>query len=332
MDKNLLSAFRIILIASVCVVYPLDDSLNITNNPVYHDSVPLHKRRGRRSAKRQPLRLDLAYNQYPAPDKPITILIHGTRLPVPLMALIPGLTRQVITPVGLHQVSYVGWTYHFARMATILTKADSDQFPLENFYLFGWSGTLSVEERERAGEHLYRYLRLLRDDERYKKTPITLIALSHGGNTAINTAAAALKAQDTTLRIDRLVLCCCPIQAINQHLIASPLFKQVFHLFSFHDLLQIIDPQSIYHSKANNSPFFSERTFSTPADNLIQAEIRWSKRATLSHIDFALPAFIRRLPALLKLLENTNSLQSLQKNRAGTYCLVINRDLKKQKK
>ena len=239
----------------------------------------------------------------PTSSKPITILIHGTCLP--LMASLPGLSQQMRTPSGLCRVSSLNDWYHYARLARLLNSGSRRRFPLDNAYVFGWSGALSFKERKKAAESLYHAIRAIRNDPLSAKTPITLITVSHGGNVALNLAALTQEHNDTSLKINRLILLCCPVQDATQEYVNAPLFERVFHLYSSQDLIQIIDPQGFYAEDDTGhsaSSFFSERIFKNAHSHVIQAEIR-RRRRSLAHVDFAFPYFIKRLPIILKKLE-----------------------------
>jgi hypothetical protein len=275
---------------------------------------------------------ELASDEMPTPDKPITILIHGTRMPPPLMMTVPGLARQITTPSGLHRASKVDFTYLFSRLAHTYDAVDHEQYPLENSYLFGWSGALSFTSRKKAAERLYGYLRQIRNDVRYKNTPITIITVSHGGNVGLNLGAVAQEKGDTTLAIDRLVLLCSPIQDATEKYANSPIFKKVYHLYSSGEMIQVADPQGMYDKKdmaCSPEKFFSHRFIKDAAPHVVQAEIQYKKR-TLCHVDFGMPHFSKRFPAVLAYLEDEELCKQLSKNSEGAWLLDLT-NLAKQK-
>lgn len=246
----------------------------------------------------------------PQDIKPITILVHGTRLPPPLLVAAPALFFGVTTPSGLHKVSDVNPLYYFSYMAKGIYNVAPDEFPLENFYLYGWSGKLDSIEREIAGTLLYHYIKRIRTDNRFAQTPITVITISHGASVVLNMAAVAEKNNDTTLLVDRLVLLCGPVMDNTHDYVYSPVFKSVFNIFSAGDSIQVGDPQQLENLKEEKKTFFSRRTFDKQVPNLVQAEVAF-KNHTLGHIDFCFPAFYEKLPALLKVLSSqTSTLES----------------------
>ena len=257
----------------------------------------------------------------PDPKKPITILIHGTRLPALLLFALPPLAACVVTPPGFHHANAVGIQYAFSHMAETFDQEDHDQFPLENFYLFGWSGELSFKARRKAGGQVYRFLRKIRDLPEYKNTPITVITISHGGNVALSVPVEAAKEHYEGVLADRLVLLCCPVQEATEKCASSSVFKKVFNIFSPGDMVQVMDPQGLYPAYETDraKEVFSHRTFSAPA--ITQVEVCHRGRA-LSHVDFAMSNFQKCLPRLLKTVE--------QKSQSG--CSPVKIDLHEFKK
>lgn len=242
----------------------------------------------------------------PQEIKPITILVHGTRLPPPILVAAPALFFGVTTPSGLHKVSDVNPLYYFSYMAKGIHNCAPDEFPLENFYLYGWSGKLDSIEREIAGTLLYHYIKRIRNNSSVAQTLITVITISHGASVALNIAAAAEKNNDTTPLVDRLVLLCGPVMDNTHDYVYSPIFKSVFNIFSTGDSIQVADPQQLENLKDEKKTFFSRRTFDKRAPNLVQAEVAF-KACKLGHIDFCFPAFYEKLPALLKALSDQSA-------------------------
>jgi hypothetical protein len=265
----------------------------------------------------------LTAEKCPNPTKPITILIHGTRVPPPLMIAVPGLVRQVITPSGLYPASELDFTYLFVRNAKALNDADSNHFPFENTYLFGWSGALSFKARRKAAGRLYNYISDLKKNPAYKNTPLTIITVSHGGNVGLNLGAIAQERGNKESWIDRLVMLCSPIQDATEKYANSSFFKKVYHLYSSGENVQIADPQGMYDTSEMQclpEKFFSHRLIKDAAPHIVQAEIRYKKR-TLCHVDFAMPHFTKRLPNVLKFLENEKLRNALSKNKEGAFVL-----------
>ncbi len=225
----------------------------------------------------------------------VTIFVHGTLPPV-----IAPLIRILDTPFGFFPATCLSDRFILSRIPYILERADSEEFPLETHYLFGWCGDLTFKAREEAAEELYYYLKKF-------KGKITVIGHSHGGNVALELAHAALKHGDTDFVIDRLILLACPIQKMTSGYASSPVFKKVFNIYSRTDSTQILDPQGAYRASKelkNNGievPFFSEREL-PDSPNITQARILM-KGSNLAHMDFIRPGFLKRLPEIIRMLD-----------------------------
>ncbi|MGC2310742.1 MAG: hypothetical protein WA432_03925 [Candidatus Babeliaceae bacterium] len=250
-------------------------------------------------------------------SKPVTIFIHGTLPPIA-----ERLVHAYDVPLGLHKAGALSTTLLMGKIPFLLSEADPQQFSFETFYLFGWSGDLSFVSRKKEAYDLYYALKQLDN-----KGPITLICHSHGCNLALNLALIVEEMKDTQFKVDRLILLAGPVQKETEHFIRSPIFTKIYSLYSPIDLIQVLDPQGLYKDQKNkeNIPLFSQRLF--PAThNLIQAEVkkgRQGKRGLL-HIEFILADFIKRLPSVLKMLDQE---AEKIKNAADTTHFVI--DLKK---
>ena len=169
--------------------------------------------------------------------------------------------------------------YYSKRTATEYKKELEKTFPNNcnkiKFYTFNWSGKLKNHERIIAAKDFYKAL--VEEKEKLKKETqskigIQLITHSHGGNVALNLA----KAEDeykNELEIEKLIMFGCPVQPETETFIQSKIFKNIYHLYSSSDKMQIADFIS-------TKGFFSKRTFkknkqllSLPK-NLHQVEIR----------------------------------------------------------
>ncbi len=237
--------------------------------------------------------------QYLAPGK-TTIFIHGTVVPV-----VSSLMNLGKIPAGL--MPFSACTNRYLRVGKTLIKSAPEQFPRKSFYYFGWSGKLDFLERKRAAKKLYNTIR--RHDG-----PITLIAHSHGCNVALYLAHLAELKKDTNFHIDSLILLAPPVQNATIDYASSPVFKQIFSLYSTADFIQVADPQGIYpeSKKVRNDqklPLFSGRTF-PQAPSLVQARILLDNHNP-GHGDFIQPHFLRNLPTLITLLE-TAALNNMQ--------------------
>lgn len=187
--------------------------------------------------------------------RPLTVIVHGTTGTVKAVKDIPVVyplfTSVLRTPPGLKKSHELKWYDNFVQMAKLLSRADQKNFSFKDTYFFGWSGELSVDARREAAKDLYEDLTALKAEERYKNSPLTVITISHGGNVVLHLAEEVCKKESSELSIDQLILLCCPVQKTTESYVNSPIFKQVYNLFSPVDTVQIADSQQ---SMAN---FFS---------------------------------------------------------------------------
>lgn len=236
---------------------------------------------------------------------PTTLFVHGTYLPVvtPVLHLDckPGITQSYEYPNK----------YVLPKIGAILNSKNAVAFPIDTFYLFGWSGQLSLKGRRKAAEELY--LSLKGYDH-----PITLICHSHGCNVALNLAAVAQEHNDTEFYIDRLILLAGPVQEATKKYIKSPIFKKIISFYSESDVFQVIDPQGLQYRKTKKEiieqPLFSERLW--PDDErLVQVKVLFGKTDPW-HIDFILEKFMKYLPDTLAKLDQ------LQKTTGNRYYIL----------
>lgn len=232
--------------------------------------------------------------------KPTTFFIHGTYLPV-------------VTPI-LHLECKQGVSHPneyttqdiLPKIALTLSALDPRQFPLDSFYLFGWSGRLSPKGRKEAAYELYKALK------QYPH-PVTLICHSHGCNVALNLAAIAQEQNDTDFYIDRLILLAGPVQEVTKEYIKSPIFRSIISLYSEGDMVQIIDPQGLQNENMPENlldqPLFSQRLWPTQA-HLTQARILFNGIDPW-HLDFLLDVFIKFLPKIVAGLAKRKQWRSL---------------------
>lgn len=179
-----------------------------------------------------------------------------------------------------------------------LHSSDSNEFNLDRFYIFGWSGALSHKERKKASKELYSYLA-------GHKGSITLICHSHGCNVALALVGVAQKMRDSSLSIDRLILLAPPVQHITAPHVVSSLFKKVISFYSTADVMQVLDLQKLSKAKKKDGAIqpmrFSERKFAA-APNLKQVRILVNMQNP-GHRSFLQKPFLLQLPTILNLIE-----------------------------
>lgn len=227
----------------------------------------------------------------------VTIWVHGTKTSGGFSSFVHA------APLGLRHVNELSRLYRLKNFTKALATADPDNFPLEHFYAFGWSGALNFEKRKDAARNLYQAIKKLMSEYEVQygcKPDITLITHSHGGNVALNLAAVKDADTDFTLRA---ILLACPVQHETKKLVHDILFSKIYSFYSTSDMLQIIDPQGLYKTEDNDKRHveFSERQF--PAcDNLYQAQLKINGHG-IAHIGFILERFTMLLPQIINQID-----------------------------
>ncbi len=241
----------------------------------------------------------------------VTIFIHGT-LPPQVFLKIPLLKNFFGSPKGLHRLIDHTEKFHLASLGALLCEEDPVLFDKNFFYLFGWSGRLSVTARRKAAGELASLLSELMHQYSSKGIDVSLriIAHSHGGNVALHMAEIA---SDLLFTIDELMLLACPVQKATAKYSIHPFFGSIYSIHSHADMTQRMDPQGIYNffkSIHTNGleftvgnldqvgPLFSARHFN-PSRHLTQVHVKYPSRE-LFHIEFILPDYIKSLPAFIR--------------------------------
>lgn len=265
-------------------------------------------------------------------DKPLTIWVHGTKLTPTIVC-----AHFFFRLPGMNPATDYKPCYHKRQLAELLCNIDPEQYALDHFYFFGWSGKLCFAEREKASEDLLQaILKLTREyEEQHQKKPkIRIITHSHGGNVALNLARINEQKQ---LIIDELILLGCPVQENTKHFIKADCFKKVYAFYSGSDMFQIIDPQGLY-KKSVSKKIFSERIFDQH-QKLRQAHIKLHGRS-LMHIEYLCFPFLTQLPQLCRqidqwytsLQDNDNSYEKIMdiKNKGDHTYIMHKFNMKKK--
>jgi len=256
---------------------------------------------------------------------PITIWVHGT-----LILRKPSYHLVFEDKTSLVPILTLPDNHHFHELASTITQHDPTDFPLEEFYIFSWSGKLQEQERKHAAYKLRDEIIALiaAYKAKYGKEPIIrIIAHSHGGNVTLN--MAKIKSSINPFVIDSLILLACPVQERTKHLICTPMFKRVYSLYSSLDIIQILAPQfklacttslgNTKHKKRYRIPPFSSRLFPTYS-HLTQAKIKIND-FPISHTRFSTKEFAAILPIILRKLDSWH-LQSLAHNTISKHKLL----------
>ncbi len=251
---------------------------------------------------------------YPEPKPPtqkappITIWIHGTRF------IRRPLFHSFFKSVpSLRLAKELAPDYYLRSIAKTLHKTAPNKFPLETFYLFGWSGKLNAMVREKTAKFLYKELERVAKEykAKYQTDPIIrIITHSHGGTVALNLVKVK-KDNDPTFAISELILLACPVQNSTQSYIENKLFHHTYSLYSSLDMVQILAPQVYYnvcrtkkgHLRSRlHWPPFSERKF-REHPKVSQVKIKINGRA-LFHNEFTGRQFVSILPHILYVMNN----------------------------
>ncbi len=280
----------------------------------------------RKQIDRQKLHIDIpaAENIILSQSGPpaVTIWIHGT-----LIFYKPDYHKIFNDQSVLIPIKELPSDHHFRILAQTIANHNSHQFPLEEFYIFGWSGKLQDQERKQAAHILHQEINAL--VERYKATygcipTIRIIAHSHGGNVALN--MAEIKADYLPFCIQSLILLACPVQDKTMHLICCPMFQRVYSLYSSFDMIQVLAPQfqrirtKNGRRKKKYGIFpFSSRLFPTYS-HLTQAKIKIND-FPISHTRFSTKEFATLLPSILQKLDSWHN-ESLSSNKIAKHKLL----------
>ncbi len=213
----------------------------------------------------------------------ITVWIHGTTNNPVFKYFHSG-------PQGLHAAKDISHWYRMHGMAKQISKRSPETYPFEHFYIYSWSGNLSFSAREKAAADLYADLTALVKsfEQKYNQKPkLRLITHSHGGNVALNLARQATL---DDLTINELILLACPVQQSTRNLVHHGMFEKIYSLYSFVDMMQVLDPQGLYPmeetkiSEDEKKLFFSQREF-PQSPKVRQAAIRLVGRSP-GHAEF----------------------------------------------
>lgn len=238
--------------------------------------------------------------KHEAPNHCITVFIHGTRI-------FPKFYYQEVyySPEGLTKVTDIDQSFHLQTIAKELAGVDPLRFDEDAFYAFGWNGRLNFNERKKAAKQLYDSLKELA--KKYKdiygvEPQYRVVGHSHGGNVALNLAAAANDSKDKLFRVKELILLACPCQTVTKNYAYDPVFEKVYSLSSKFDLLQVVDPQGLY-KLGIETPLFSERYLNNHP-RVRQARIKITGRY-IFHLEFLMSkTFLSKLPIIMSAVDS----------------------------
>lgn len=153
--------------------------------------------------------------------------------------------------------------------------------PVKNYYYtYGWSGLLSRSARYNDAKEFIFVLEKEVAQWRAQgiEPKIRLIGYSHGGTIILKMAMAKQNENlNPNFTIDEALLFGTPIQFDTDYLVADPIFKKVYNIFSRSDRVQKLDFFSC-------GEFFSDQVFKAHCgfevlpDKLVQIEIRMIRK------------------------------------------------------
>ncbi|MBA2307074.1 hypothetical protein H0W26_02995, partial [Candidatus Dependentiae bacterium] len=218
-------------------------------------------------------------------------------------------------PYGINPVNLIRKRSVLSTIAYTLHKALPEEFPLDSCYFYSWEGHLTFSSRWKAAQRLYPILKNHRG-------PITLITHSHGANVALYLAKCAQLDGNENFTIDRLIVLAPPVQEATKQYAYSPVFKEIYNFYSTADFMQVADMQKAYTESYKEAPpgtfipLFSERTYA-PAPHIRQVRMLIDGQS-ISHLHFLLTRFIKHLPLLLTLAQNSGEYAST------SHCSIVN--------
>lgn len=251
-------------------------------------------------------------------DLIVTVYVHGTQ---------PGILARhnfFYRKLGLHTLTSYELKHHKCSIGHTLIAADPQSYDPAHYYIFGWSGKLSPQDRSIAAQELAQEIIKLQD--KYRKEhgsnfKLRVITHSHGG-TVVYKLAKLKEAEDIV--IDELIVLACPIVPESQDLHKHPMFKKVYAFYADNDFFQVAD--KLAHA--------SGRYFS-PSHNLIQGCIKVKKQLAwhlITHASFTTSTFMRHLPRVCATAEQyytehaaqevtTPPTITIKKKHIGQYCI-----------
>lgn len=166
-----------------------------------------------------------------------------------------------------------------ARMFDRVEKWSDPCSEYENHYFtYGWYGLLSARIRYFDAIPLYQHL--VAEVQKFRaqgiEPEVRVIGYSHGGNVCLNLGAVRQnEAIDQNLRIDELVLLGVPIQCETDFLLADPIFKRVYQVYSRGDRIQKLDFFST--KRFFSRRLFQKRSYFALPDKLTQIQLRCTR-------------------------------------------------------
>ncbi len=152
----------------------------------------------------------------------------------------------------------------FARLYEIMQNRYFPEQRNIEWLTFGWSGMINQLQRVQDAKILFDTLSqyIQTQKSKYPNLKVRLVTYSHGSNIALNLEHWRDKTtEELPFQIDELIMLGTPVIVENEHFIYSPLFKNIYSLYSRHDMASILDlfstrgafPRRRFHKKRNGS-------------------------------------------------------------------------------
>ncbi len=225
----------------------------------------------------------------------ITIYVHGTTTKLGLRLLSHFFKDLAFGAPGINHIDELPKTSLLRQDMLHLQAQNPSRFDLNHFYTFGWSGSLSFKERDKAGLQLYEDLIKLLSEYRikYGKIPkVQIWTMSHGGNVALNMVKHLPFFASLPVHLD-LILVAVPVQKVTEKLIESPYIAKSYVISSTGDLMQIVD-----RYKFGKKRYWPTRFFDTKVPNCYQVKVLINDRG-IAHTDL-LRSFTVHMPYVLQ--------------------------------
>lgn len=134
------------------------------------------------------------------------------------------------------------WYHIVAAYDAVASSVAHNTATTRDYYLFGWSGMLSLGARKKAGKKLFAVLMNLVEEYRVRGEEIDIVieAHSHGGNVALHAASCA-EAESFPFVVAELRMYGTPISTESVSGIMSPFYREIYALSAPNDFIQCGD-------------------------------------------------------------------------------------------
>lgn len=172
----------------------------------------------------------------------ITVFVHGTTWPDPVIHYVSSLKQQCFKKNGMHLATDLLSGCLYRSFAESLSSKHADVYSLAHFYVYGWSGyKVSHTYRKQVGRDLLKQIRRLVHEYRaqYNKNPkLRLIGYSHGGNVILNAASAfPLYVVGEKIHVEGISIAS-PVQEVTAQYATKDYFDVLYLLYSYADYIQ----------------------------------------------------------------------------------------------